>query len=278
MKQISDIKGRWKLNNGTEIPYLGLGLYGLQEGTETIDTVLNATEAGYRHFDTAAFYQNEKSLGIAIKQTGLNREEFFITTKVWNTDQGDSNTLKAFQKSLTLLDMDYVDLYLVHWPVKSLYNETWSALEHLYKQGNIKAIGVSNFLQPNLEQILCRKEIIPAVNQCEFHPRLIQQDLIDFCNRNNIQYQAWSPLMQGKIFLITELRSLARKYGKSIAQITLRWNLQKGVITIPKTSSPKRLIENADIFNFSLCEDDMQLIDSLDCNSRIGPYPPEINF
>ena len=201
-----------------------------------------------------------------------------MTSKVWNSDQGYESTLRAFEKSIRLLGFEYLDLYLVHWPVKGKYIETWKALERLYAEGRVRAIGVSNFLRHHLENLLPQCETVPMVNQMEFHPRLVQQPLIDFCSLHKIQYEAWSPLMQGKIFSIRELQMIAAKYRKNVAQLVLRWNLQKGVITIPKSVHKERIISNAQIFDFEITAEDMLAIDSLDKNDRVGADPDNFNF
>ncbi|MBN2350127.1 MAG: aldo/keto reductase [Bacteroidales bacterium] len=275
---MTDIQGTWKLKNGVEMPYFGLGVFLVKDGDEVINSVKFALDAGYRHIDTAALYQNEKGVGEAIKQHPIDRKDIFVTSKVWNSDQGYDKTLYAFDNSLEKLGFDYLDLYLVHWPVKTKYKDTWRALEYLYKQGRVKAIGVSNFLKNQLEDLLGSVEIVPMVNQMEFHPYLVQQQLIDFCNEKNIQYEAWSPLMQGKIFKINEFSNMAKKYNKTIAQLILRWNLQKGVITIPKSIKQERIISNAQIFDFTISDEDMKIIDRQDKNHRVGADPDNFNF
>ncbi|WP_027393710.1 aldo/keto reductase [Aquimarina latercula] len=278
MKKITDIKGTFKLHNGVEMPYFGLGVYLSDNDKEVIDAVQWALEEGYRHIDTASIYKNEEGVGTAILNSSVPRDEIFVVSKVWNADQGYESTLKAFEKSLQRLQLNYLDLYLIHWPVKGKYIETWKALEKLYKDGVIKAIGVSNFLEHHLENLMETSEIKPMVNQMEFHPHLVQQDLIDFCNKHHIQYEAWSPMMQGKIFELSILDNLSKKYNKTAAQIVLRWNLQKGVITIPKSSKKHRIIDNANLFDFELSKEDINYIDSLDKHQRLGPDPDNFNF
>jgi len=273
--KITDIKGTTELANGTKMPYLGLGVFKMSND-EITNAVHWALNTGYRHIDTAAFYKNEDGLGKALKSHSLKRQDIFLTSKVWNTDQGYDATINAFNDSLSKLQADYLDLYLVHWPVKGKYKDTWKALETLYDEGRIRAIGVSNFMQHHLEDLMDSAKVFPMVNQIEFHPYLRQQDLIDFCKNNNIQFEAWSPLMQGKVFGIELLKELAEKYGKTIAQIVLRWNLQKGVVTIPKSVKKERIESNADIFNFEISDEDMARIDDLDRNERIGPHPDNI--
>lgn len=271
--KITDISGTAKLHNGTEMPYLGLGVYKTKDGAEVKAAINFALEAGYRHIDTASFYKNEEGVGEAVKTSAIPREEIFVTTKVWNDDQGYEETLKAFEVSLQKLKMDYVDLYLIHWPVPGKYLETWTALEKIYKEGKAKAIGVCNCLPHHIEAIMDEGDIKPMLLQNEFHPRLVQQPVIDFCKKNEIQYQAWSPLMRGRILENEKLRKLASKYGKSPAQIIIRWDLQKGVITIPKSVHKERIEENADIFDFQLSSEEVALIDSLDREERTGAHP-----
>ncbi|AKA35039.1 aldo/keto reductase [Flagellimonas lutaonensis] len=278
MKKITDLQGTFTLHNGVEMPYFGLGVYLSEDGQEVINAVKWALEAGYRHIDTASVYNNEEGVGKGIRESGAQRKEVFLVSKVWNSDQGYDSTLKAFDDSLDLLQVDYLDLYLVHWPVNGKYKDTWRAFEKLYRDGRVRAIGVSNFLQHHLEDLLQSAEIVPMVNQMEFHPYLVQQDLIDFCNKNTIQYEAWSPLMQGHIFEMEEFKQLAEKYGKTIAQIVLRWDLQKGVVTIPKSSKKERIIANADIFDFELSDEDVKLLDGLDRGKRFGPDPDNFDF
>lgn len=275
---ITDIKGCVKLSNGVEMPYFGLGVFQMDEGSEVINSIIYALDNGYRHIDTAALYRNEKGVGEAIRQSSVDRKGIFVTSKVWNSDQGYDKTLKAFDRSMEKLGFDYLDLYLIHWPVKGKYKETWRALEQLYKQGRVRSIGISNFLKHHIEDIKQSAEIIPMVNQMEFHPYLVQHDLIDYCNENNIRYEAWSPLMQGQILSDDTIKKLADKYNKTTAQIILRWDLQKGVITIPKSVKKERIVSNSQIFDFEISAEDMKLIDGLDKNKRIGPDPDNFDF
>jgi diketogulonate reductase-like aldo/keto reductase len=277
-KRITDLKGTFELHNGIKMPYFGLGVYLSEDGQEVINAVKWAIEAGYRHIDTAAIYNNEKGVGEGIKQSGINREAIFVVSKVWNADQGYENTLKAFNDSLERLDLDYLDLYLIHWPVKGKYKDTWRALEHLYRQKKVRAIGVSNFLKHHLEDLLLSVDIVPMVNQMEFHPYLVQQDLIDYCNAHQIQYEAWSPMMKGNIFSLDSIKEMGEKYGKSTAQVVLRWDLQKGVVTIPKSVQKERIIANSDIFDFELSKEDMAYLDGLEKSKRFGPDPDTFDF
>jgi methylglyoxal/glyoxal reductase len=276
--KITDIKGTVELHNGVQIPYLGLGVFQAKDGKQVVQAIHDAVDIGYRLIDTAAVYGNERGVGKAVNNHSVDRRQVFVTSKVWNADQGYSTTIKAFEASLQRLGFDYLDLYLIHWPVKGKYKETWQAVQDLYKDGRIRAIGVSNFMQHHLEDLLSDCDIVPMINQVEFHPRLIQQDLLDYCHRHQIRYQAWSPLMRGDILDIAELQNLAKKHNKTAAQIVLRWNLQKGVVTIPKSVHKKRIAENADLFDFELSPEDMAKIDSLDSNYRTGPDPDNFDF
>jgi len=278
MGPITDIKGTFTLHNGVKMPYFGLGVYLSEDGKEVINAIKWALDAGYRHIDTASVYNNEEGVGIGIKESNVSREDIFVVSKVWNSDQGYDTTLKAFDESLDRLDLEYLDLYLVHWPVSGKSTNTWKALEYLYEQKRVRAIGVSNFLQHHLQDLLSSAKIVPMVNQMEFHPYLVQQDLLDFCKAKNIQYEAWSPMMQGNIFGIDIFKELAHKYSKTIAQIVLRWDLQKGVITIPKSSNRERIIANADIFDFEITDGDMDNLDSLNRGKRFGPDPDNFHF
>ncbi len=278
MKNLTDLKGTFRLHNGVEMPYFGLGVYLSEDGKEVTNAVKWALQDGYRHIDTASIYGNEEGVGVGIRESGVERKDVFIVSKVWNSDQGYESTIKAYESSLKRLNLDYLDLYLVHWPVKGKYKETWRAMEYLYKHKGVRAIGVSNFMQHHLEDLLTSAEIVPMVNQMEFHPYLVQQDLIDFCNKNTIQYEAWSPLMQGHIFELDVMKDLAAKYNKTIAQIVLRWDLQKGVVTIPKSAKKDRIRANADIFDFELAPEDVKKLENLDRGKRFGPDPDNFDF
>ncbi|MFC7440450.1 aldo/keto reductase [Laceyella putida] len=266
------------LNNGVKMPWLGLGVYKAQEGSEVERAVEVALQTGYRSVDTAAFYQNEAGVGNAIKRSGIPRENLFVTTKVWNTDQGYETTLTAFETSRKKLGLDYLDLYLIHWPVKGLFKETWRALEKLYRDGWVRAIGVSNFHIHHLEELLRDSEVTPMVNQVEFHPLLTQQELRHFCRMQSIQFEAWSPLMRGNVVNQPVLMELAEKYQKTPAQLVLRWDLQHEVVTIPKSVTPSRIVENADIFDFEISTEDMEKLDGLNRNQRFGQNPDHFKF
>jgi methylglyoxal/glyoxal reductase len=276
--KITDLSGIVELSNKVKMPYFGLGVFQMNDGEEVINSVSYALKIGYRHIDTAALYYNEKGVGTAIINSGIKREQLFVTSKVWNSDQGYDNTLRAYDKSLQKLQMNYLDLYLIHWPVKGKFKDTWHALETIYKQGRVKAIGISNFLKHHIDDLLRSAEIVPMVNQMEFHPYLVQQDLIDYCKKFNIQYQAWSPLMQGKVVEVDLLQKLGSKYKKDPAQIVLRWNLQKDVVTIPKSSHKERILSNSHIFDFELTQDEVKAIDKLDRHERLGADPDNFNF
>ena len=260
------------------MPWLGLGVFLSQEGAEVENAVKIALANGYRHIDTAAIYKNERGVGKAIIESGVPRNEIFLTSKVWNTDQGYQSALEAFDKSLEKLQTDYLDLYLIHWPKGKRSVETWKALEELYKAGRIRAIGISNFLVHHLEDFLPHCKIVPAVNQVEFHPELIQPDLLKYCQEKGIQMEAWSPIMKGRVNEIPVMQEIAAKYGKTPVQVVLRWDIQKGVVTIPKSVKEERIISNTDFFDFELTPEEMAKIDALDQNKRIGPHPDHISF
>jgi len=265
------------LSNGVKMPWLGLGVWKVKDGDEVERAVKAAVKIGYRSIDTAAVYGNEEGVGRAIRDCGVPREELFITTKLANSDQGYESTLRAFEESRRKLGVDYIDLYLIHWPGRDKYKETWRAFEKLYNEGYIRAIGVSNFQIHHLESLKETSGIIPAVNQVEFHPLLTQKELLDYCKREGIQLEAWSPIMKGNLDLPV-LQELAAKYGKTPAQIVLRWDLELGVVTIPKSVRRERIAENADIFDFELSEEDIRAIDALNKNHRFGPHPDEFLF
>ncbi len=275
---ISSITDTTTLNNGVKMPWLGFGVFKMEDGAETEQSVATALEAGYRSIDTAAVYGNEESVGRAIKTSGLPREELFITTKVWNSDQRTGATLAAFETSRKKLGLDYIDLYLIHWPVAGYYKATWQALEQLYAEGVVRAIGVSNFHIHHLKDLFAGSDIRPAVNQVEFHPYLLHQELRQFCSEHQIQFEAWSPLARGKITNDPAIVNLSRKYGKSPAQLVIRWDLQHQVVTIPKSSTPQRIVDNTAVFDFEISADDMAQLDSLNRNERTGPDPDNFNF
>lgn len=263
------------LNNDLKMPILGLGTYKVKDYKDLDLSVKTALEIGYRHIDTASFYENEEALGKIIKESNVNRDDLFLATKLWNTDHGYEKTLNAFNYSLKKLKTDYVDLYLIHWPNPN-HKETWRAMEKLYRAGYIKAIGVSNYKVHHIKELTNNFEITPAVNQIEFHPELVQTELMDFCKNEKIQIEAWSPLMRGKIFGIELFKELSEKYNKSISQIVLRWDIQMGTSTIPKSIKPERIKENSEIFDFVISDEDMKKISSLNINKRISHDPDDL--
>ncbi|OAB26092.1 glyoxal reductase [Paenibacillus macquariensis subsp. defensor] len=279
---VKNLQDTTTLHNGVKMPWFGLGVFLVEEGPELENAVKTAIKNGYRSIDTAAIYGNEEGVGRGIRQgmeeAGISREELFITSKVWNADLGYESTLAAYETSLSKLGLEYLDLYLIHWPVAGKFKDAWRALETLYKDGRVKAIGVSNFLIHQLEELMKDAEIKPMVDQMEHHPRLTQKELQAFCKENGIQFEAWSPLMQGQLLDNADLKEIGDKYGKSIAQVILRWNLQNGIVTIPKSTKEHRIIENASIFDFELTTEDIERIDGLNQNFRVGPDPDNFDF
>lgn len=261
------------LNNGVKMPWLGFGVFEIPEGEEVEAAVLHALEAGYRSIDTAGMYGNEAGVGRAIRCSGIPREDIFITTKVANKRQGFEETLAAFSDSLKLLEMEYVDLYLIHRAVKGKYPDTWRALEKVYREGYTRSIGVSNFFIHHLEDIRQISDIVPVVNQVEYHPYLTEAELHNYCREHSICLEAWSPLVRGQIFEDEVIAEIAGRYGKTMAQVVLRWDLQNEVITIPRSTKKARILENADIFDFRLSSEDMERINALNRDRRIGPNP-----
>ena len=269
------------LNTGVKMPMLGLGVFRIEgDSEEGKKGIISAIETGYRSIDTAAAYNNEQLVAQAIRESGVRREEFFITTKLANTTQWTGDLEGAFAESLANLETDYVDLYLVHWPVPEHYVETWLTMEKFFKSGRARAIGISNFLPRHIEEIKKVWSIAPALNQVELHPRLTQKPLLEACKAEGIILQSWSPLGGGKDWdfkgslLANELlASIGKKYGKSVAQVILRWNIELGIVTIPKSVTPKRIKENMDIFDFALTDGEIVAIDALNQNHRVGPDP-----
>lgn len=275
---INNLSDRTTLNNGIKMPWLGLGVYRMQDGQEVKNAIRTALEIGYRSIDTAAFYQNEAGVGQAIRESGLPREQIFLTTKVWNSDVRQNGVLQAFDESLRRFELEYVDLYLIHWPVPGAYLAAWKDLEKIYASGRAKAIGVSNFLVHHLDVLLQDCQIIPAVNQVEFHPYLVQPELLRYCHDRRIQVEAWAPLMRGRVLAEPTILNLAEKYHKTPAQNVLRWDIQHGVATIPKSTHPGRMAENAQVFDFELAAEEMMAIDALDRGQRTGPHPDQVDF
>jgi diketogulonate reductase-like aldo/keto reductase len=260
------------LNTQEQMPLLGLGVYDVN-GQEAVTAIRTAIDLGYRLIDTAAMYHNEKEVGEAIRQSGVAREEIFLTTKVNNNEQGFEQTLRAFEASQQRLDCEYIDLYLVHWPLRETRKDTWLALEKLYQDGKVKAIGVANYLLPFLEELLPSAKVVPALNQVEFSPYLFLSDLLDYCRQHGIVLQAYTPLLRGARFDDPKLLALAEKYSKTPAQIILRWAVQLGVSTIPKSANPKRLQENIDIFDFEISAEDMAKMATFNENFRVVDDP-----
>jgi diketogulonate reductase-like aldo/keto reductase len=273
MKQ--NIKYKIKLNNGAKIPQLGLGVY-LTKPSQCVDACLWAFEAGYRHIDTASMYGNEKEVGEAVKRSGIKREDIFVTTKLWNDDHGYEKAQKAFDKSFKNLGFDYLDLYLIHWPGTAKRKEAWKALEKIYDSGRCRAIGVSNYMIHHLEELFSYANIIPAVNQVEFHPFLYIKSLLDFCKKHKIAFEGYSPLARMKKNDDLLIKKMMRKYSKTYSQIMIKWSLQHDVITIPKSSNRGRILENADVFDYEISDEDMNLLNGLDQSLRTSWNPMRI--
>ena len=264
------------LSNGVKIPSIGFGTYKSGDDEETAKIIKNALNLGYKMIDTASFYNNEVGIGNGIKESDIDRKDIFIVTKLWNDDHGYDNTIEAFNKSLNNLQVDYIDLYLIHWPNK-LNAETWRAFEHLYETGKVKAIGVCNFKVEHLEELKKTAKIMPMVNQVEIHPFSTKNNIINYCKDNNIKVVAWSPISRGRVLSNELMIDLSQKYKKSIVQIVLRWHMQKGVIPIPKSSNENRIKENIDIFDFEISSEDMKAIDSLDEGYDRSVTTPPLN-
>ena len=263
------------LNNGMQIPLFGLGAWDMY-GKEAEQATCDALEIGYRLIDTATGYKNEKEIGNAVRKSGIPRNEIFVTTKVPNAQQGYDSTLKAFEASMKALNIDYIDLYLVHWPIKAKRKETWKALEYLFNNRQVRAIGVANYLLPFLKELETYSVIVPAVNQMEFSPWLFLKNELQYCKEHNILLQSYSPLTRARKFNDEQLQKLCKKYNKTSAQIILRWNIEHGISTIPKSSNKKRLQENFDIFNFSLLKEDVSLMDNFNEDFRVVEDPMEM--
>lgn len=265
------------LSNGVQMPVLGFGTYKIEEGPEIEYAVRTALEVGYRHIDTASLYGNEEGVGRAVRMSGVPREEIFVTTKVWNDEQGRSGTRAALEHSLSRLGLDHVDLYLVHWPLPAVMAETWQTMEEALASGKVRAIGVCNFLVAHLERLARTAEVPPMVDQVEHHPRLAQPALRSYLRERGMVLEAWAPIMRGKVGEIDRLVEIAEAHDKTPAQVALRWVLQHGGVVIPKSVTPSRIAENADLFDFELTADEMSAIDALDRGEegRLGKHPDE---
>lgn len=270
---IEDLRSTVELSNGVRMPWLGFGTYKIPPGRGTFEAVRTALEAGYRHIDTASYYRNEADVGRAIRESGVPREEVFVTTKLWNDEQGYREAHRAFRSSLDRLNMDYVDLYLIHWPVSGKYKDSWRALEEIHDDGGARAIGVSNFMIEHLEDLNDSVQVRPAVDQVEFHPHLYLGNLLEYCRNQAIQPEAWSPLKQGCLPGDLQLEEIGSRHGKTGAQVAIRWVLQHGLVAIPRTVRGEHMVENAEVFDFRLTEEEMRRVDSMDRRERVGPDP-----
>lgn len=268
------------LNNGVPIPMLGSGLFRLTDQEEAARTVKSALENGYRHLDTAAVYRNEAAVGRGIRESGVPREEIFLTTKVWNDRQRTGAVREALEESLTLLGTSYVDLYLIHWPVPGHFVNTWKQMEKLYQEGLVRAIGVCNFREEDLDALVAVSDLVPAVNQVELHPYFQQNALAELCQRRGILVESWGTFTAGQTDLLKDpvLTELGARYGKSPAQVTLRWLYQRGIVSLVKSANPQRQRQNQDIFDFSLTEEEMARIAALDQGLRLGRDPANSDF
>jgi diketogulonate reductase-like aldo/keto reductase len=264
------------LHNGVEMPRFGLGVYKMTDKEVAVEAMITAINNGYKAIDTASLYDNEREVGEAVRASNAKREELFITSKVWNTDQGYDKTLRAFEASLERLGFDYLDLYLTHWAVPGKYEDTYRALQRLYDEKLVRSIGVSNHQQHHLEKILATANTKPMVNQIELHPQLTQEPLRDFCAANDMAVTSWSPLARGTLMEDKALRKIAEQHGKTVAQIIIRWHLQSDLIVIPKSVTPSRISENADVFGFALSAEEMAMIDALNKDRRTGMHPDSI--
>lgn len=266
------------LRNGVEMPKVGLGVYKMTNPEETVRAITVALETGYRAIDTASFYDNEKEVGEAIRISGIPREEIFVTTKVWNDDQGYDETLRAFEKSLSLLGLDYIDLYLTHWPVPGKFVDTYRAIERLYEEKLIRVPGVSNHHEKHLDELAKQVNVLPMVNQIEISPYLQQPELRHYCQERDIAVTAWSPLGRGQVLSDPVINQIAEAHGRTPAQVILKWHLQVGNIIIPKSVTPSRIKENFDLEGFTLTDDNMRLIEQLERDGRTGANPGLDNF
>lgn len=264
------------LHNGVEMPRFGLGVYKMTDREEAVNAMVTAIDAGYKAIDTATVYENEREVGEAVRHSSVKREDLFITSKVWNTDQGYDHTLRAFEASLERLGFEYLDLYLTHWPVPGSYEDTYRAIQRLYDEKLVRAIGVSNHHQPHLEKLLAKANTKPMVNQIELHPQLIQEPLRTFCAQQEIAVTSWSPIARGRLLDDPVLGEIAAAHDKTVAQVIIRWHLQNDLIVIPKSVTPSRILENADVYDFSLAVEDMKAINGLNQDWRAGTNPDDI--
>jgi len=271
-----NIQSTVKLNNDVRMPILGLGVYQSPPGRVTRDAVNFALRVGYRHVDTARIYGNEADVGEAVRESGVPRGDLFVTTKLWNSDQGYDSTLRACESSLKRLGLDYLDLYLVHFPVPDVRKESWRAMETLLEKGRCRAIGVSNFTIRHLEELIEERHVIPSVNQVEFHPFLYQKELLKYCQNRGIQVEAYSPLARGERLKHPRIISLATKYSKTPAQLMIRWGIQHGLVVIPKSTTEERIRENSQVFDFDISDDDMRSLDSLNEDLRLNWDPTNV--
>ncbi|MBQ2297284.1 MAG: aldo/keto reductase [Ruminiclostridium sp.] len=282
MKTLTDV---YTLSNGVAIPWVGFGTWQTPDGQVAADSVKAALAAGYRHIDTASIYKNETGVGQGIRESGVPREEIFVTTKIWNNKRGYEKTRESVEKSLERLGLDYLDMVLIHWPAaphrvenwEELNQSTWQALTDLYKEGKIRAIGVSNFKPHHLKALL-EAEVKPMVNQIELHPGMTQQETVDLCKEHGILLEAWSPLGCGRLLDHPFLGELAAKYGKSVAQVCIRWCLQKGFLPLPKSVTPSRILDNTKVFDFVLSDEDMAAMDAMENVGWSGLDPDEVDF
>jgi diketogulonate reductase-like aldo/keto reductase len=266
------------LHETVDMPLLGLGVFRVEDADTVEMAISTALAHGYRHIDTAALYRNEDAVGRAIAASGIDRSDIFITTKLWNNDQGYTSALAALDQSLAKLGLDYVDLYLVHWPKPEHTEGTWRAMEELQRSGRTRAIGVSNFLPQHLEQLAETATVLPSINQIEFHPHLQSPEVVAYCEDHNIVLEAWSPLKAGRIIGDPNLQAIADTHGVTVPQVVLRWMLQRGIVAIPKSVTPARIAENADLYHFELSPDEMARINAMDRGDRVGPDPANFDF
>ncbi len=282
-KSLSDC---YTLTNGVKIPCVGYGTYLTPDGEVCENGVKSAIETGYRHIDTASFYKNEKGVGEGVRQSGIDRKDIFVTSKLWNDEQGYENTLRSFDETLKNLGFDYLDMYLIHWPNPLAFRDsfpkkfidTWRAFETLYKEGRVRAIGVCNSLSSHLKCLFEECDVKPMVNQIEFHIGYTQQEAVKFCKENGLLVEAWAPLCKARVFSDPKITALAEKHGKMPSQILLRWCLEKEVLPLPKSVNPSRIVENSKIFDFNLDAEDIEFLDNLDICARLGSYPDTANF